>query len=231
MLQVLYEDNHVLAVCKPAGLIVQPDISGDPTLIDLAKRYRIEKEQKTGDAFIGPVHRLDRPVSGIVLLAKTSKAAARLTDQFRNSEIEKKYLAVVHAPRLPKPFGSEGEWRDTLVKNEQRNRVRVQSASGAKSLEPGKEAVTRLRILERHTDYWLMELRPITGRSHQLRVQCSYHRVPIVGDVKYGSSTKLGAFLALHAHAIRFRHPTTKASITVDAPMPESWNRFGFAPR
>ena len=220
MPEILYEDNHCLAVNKPAGLLTPGDETGAPTLLDWARADLKARHGKPGNVFVGLVHRLDRPVSGVVLLARTSKAAARLSEQFRSGQVEKLYWAIVEGIVRD----DIGEWVDTLAKDERTNVVRVVPAGGA----GGREARLAFRVLERRGGKTTLELRPITGRSHQLRVQLATRGWPIVGDRKYGASSTLraldgGARIALHARALRFSHPTRREEIAVTAPVPADW--------
>jgi 23S rRNA pseudouridine1911/1915/1917 synthase len=221
MLDVLFEDNHCLAVNKPAGLLTQGDVTGEPTLIDAARAYLKARYDKPGNVFVGLVHRLDRPVSGVVLLARTSKAAGRLSAQFREGTVEKVYWAVVEG-RAPREVS--GEWSDTIWKDERRNVVGVVP----EGTPGGVEARLAFRVLGRRARTIALELRPITGRSHQLRVQLAARGWPIVGDRKYGATTTLWAIdgkprIALHARRLTFTHPTRPEAISVPAPVPADW--------
>ncbi|GDY08271.1 RNA pseudouridine synthase [Planctomycetia bacterium] len=217
-LKVLFEDNHCLAVLKPAGLLTMGDRTGDVSLVDLAREYLRRKYDKPGNVFVGVVHRLDRPVSGVLLLARTSKAAARLSEQFRKHTVRKVYHCVAEG-RPPK---STGELVDWLVKDEARNLTRI--VPGA---EEGKLSRLTYRCLKSVGPLSLLEIELLTGRSHQIRVQLSSRGWPICGDAKYGSKTKLDGWLALHAAALTFEHPTQHEPITVTAPHPTEWKRFG----
>lgn len=225
-LRVLFEDNHCLAVLKPAGVLTMGDRTGDVSLVDLAREYLRQKYDKPGNVFVGVVHRLDRPVSGVLLFARTSKAAARLSEQFRKHTVRKVYHCVVEG-RPPKP---SGELVDLLIKDEARNLSRAVQRSAVtsqKSEEEGKLARLNYRCLKSVGSLSLLEIELLTGRSHQIRVQLSSRRWPICGDAKYGSKTKLDGWLALHAAALTFEHPTQHEPITVTAPHPSEWKRFG----
>jgi 23S rRNA pseudouridine1911/1915/1917 synthase len=226
MLDVLFEDNHCLAVNKPAGLLAQGDATGDPSLLEEARAYLKARYRKPGNVFVGLLHRLDRPTSGVVLLARTSKAAGRLSAQFRAGTIGKCYWAIVEGA----PREESGEWIDTLWKDEAKNVVHVvgQGTPG------GQEARLSYRVLGRSARTSWLELRPITGRSHQLRVQLASRGLPIVGDRKYGAGSTLRAAddrprVALHARSLTFTHPTRSEAISVSAPVPEDWPSTGFA--
>jgi 23S rRNA pseudouridine1911/1915/1917 synthase len=220
MLDVLYEDNHCLAVNKPAGLLAQGDETGEPSLVDLVRDYLKVKYAKPGNVFVGLVHRLDRPTSGVVLLARTSKGADRLSQQFREGTVRKVYRAVVEGS----PADDEGEWADRLAKDEARNLVGVVAPGDPE----GRDAHVAFRVLDRRGTLTVIELVPTTGRGHQLRVQLASRGMPIVGDRKYGARSTLLARdgrprVALHALALTFRHPTRPETLTVTAPMPPDW--------
>mgnify|MGYP002624261951 CR=1 FL=1 len=215
-LDVLYEDNHCLAVVKPARLLTAGDNTGDDTLLQRAKEYLKEKYQKPGNVYLGLVHRLDRPTSGVVLFARTSKAAARLTAQFRGKSVQKTYFAVVESDTV----SAEAELTDWLIKDRSTNIVRTCTAETAGA----KSAMLRFRRLRQHGGLSLLEVRPETGRSHQIRVQLSSRGMPIVGDTKYGARRRLGGRIALHAGQLRFQHPTRDEAITVAAPLPDELN-------
>jgi 23S rRNA pseudouridine1911/1915/1917 synthase len=219
-LEILLEDNHLLAVNKPAGLLSQGDRSGEPSLVDAATHYLKTRYAKPGNVYVGLLHRLDRPASGVILLAKTGKAALRLSEQFRSGMIAKIYWAIVAGS----PRDDGGSWSDVLTKDSRLNRTRVQSARG----RGGKASSVEFRTLERWKWCSKLELKPLTGRSHQLRAQLASRGLPIIGDVKYGSKQRLNARdgrirIALHARQLTFMHPTRREAITVVAPVPDDW--------
>ncbi len=218
MVPILFEDNHCLALDKPAGLLTQGDITGEPSLVDLAREDLRVRYAKPGNVFVGLVHRLDRPVSGVVLLAKTSKGASRLSAQFREGTVEKIYLALVEG----RPIDPEGEWIDVLRKDERRNVVSVVED------DEGKRAGVCYRVVEVSRGTSLIELRPGSGRGHQLRVQLASRGFPIVGDRKYGARSVVtardgGHRIALHARSLTFIHPSRKEAMTVISPEPADW--------
>ena len=218
-LTVLHCDNHLLAVYKPAGLPIVPDESGDESLFDIARDW-IEKEfNKPGRAFLGVVHRLDRPVSGVVLFARTSKAANRLTNQFRERTVKKSYLGVCQGL----PQNDEGRIEHWLIKNRSTNRVSV----CAEGREGAKLAITAWRVLHREARTALLALKPKTGRSHQLRVAAASLSVPLLGDLKYGARDPLpDKSIALHAEYLEVEHPTLKERLRFRAQVPsgEWWD-------
>ncbi len=220
MLEILYEDNHCLAVNKPAGLLTQGDATGDPCLVDLVRADLKRRYAKPGNVFVGLVHRLDRTVSGVVLLAKTSKAAARLTAQFQAGTIEKLYWAIVEGICRDE----EGVWSDRLDKDATRNVVQVVPADS----DAGKTATLAFRVLNRGARTTLLAIRPQTGRSHQIRVQLAARGLPVLGDRKYGARTRLvavdgGMRIALHARELTVTHPTRPEAIVMVAPVPTDW--------
>ena len=220
MVSLLFEDNHCLVVDKPAGLPSQPDDSGDACLVDLVAADLKQRYNKPGNVYVGLVHRLDRPTSGVVLIAKTSKAAARLSAQFHDGIVEKTYLAVVEGH----PLIEEGTWVDLLVKDRQRNVVRTVGSNERDSVE----ARVSFRVVELFDRTTLMELKPLTGRSHQLRVQLASRGLPIIGYRKYGAKSTLIARdgrprVALHAYQLKFNHPTRGEALEVLAPLPADW--------
>jgi len=222
-LEVLLCDNHLLAVAKPAGVPIVPDKSGDESLLERAKRWVAREFDKPGEAFLGVVHRLDRPVSGVVLFARTSKAAARLSEQFRTGQTAKEYLAIGEGrPELPR--GVLEQW---LIKDQGTNVVSV-AAPGA----PGaKRAVTSWSATGEVTAEGAVltrfEVEPATGRAHQIRIALSSIGCPILGDVKYGASGPLrDRSIALHAAALTVSHPTQGDRVRLACPPPErTWWR------
>ena len=201
-LEVLHCDNHVLVVSKPACLPVVPDSSGDESLLDQAKAWVKREFHKPGAVFLGVVHRLDRPVSGVVVFARTSKAADRLSAQFRERGVTKDYLGVV----LGLPRREAGELEQYLMKDSASNVVRVVS----ESMRGAKRALTSFELLRSSGEEHLLALHPHTGRSHQLRVACALGLgAPLAGDLKYGAERPLSdKSIALHAHRLGFDHPT-----------------------
>ncbi len=220
-IEVLYEDNHIIAVNKRPSDIVQGDKTGDTPLSDFVKQYIKEKYNKPGDVFVGTVHRIDRPVSGIVLFAKTSKALARLNQMFQSKEIQKTYWAVVKN----KPKNISGTLVHYLRKNEAKNMSKAfeKETSGALRSELTYELICTL------DNYSLLEVKPQTGRHHQIRVQLSSMGCPIKGDLKYGfDRSNKDASIHLHARKIEFIHPVKKEPIVIVAPPPKEvlWNEF-----
>ena len=217
-LEVLFEDNHCLAVNKPARLLTAGDQTGDVSLLELAREYLKQKYQKPGNVFLGLVHRLDRPVSGVVLFARTSKAAARLSEQFRTGTVCKVYHALVEGDAPAR----EAELVDWLVKNEAQNQVRktTPQAPGA------QQCILRYRRLVAAAGLTLLEVTPQTGRSHQIRVQLAGQGLPIYGDVKYGSAHRLAGAIALHAAELTFEHPTRHEPVCIRTPAPDAWRRL-----
>ncbi len=214
-LDILYEDNHVLAVNKPAGWPTTHFDGTDETVDRLAKAYLKEKYNKPGNVFLGVVHRLDKPVSGALLFARTSKGAARLSEQFREGAVEKTYWAVVESTTIP----DAGSAEDYLKKDDAAARVEVVPEG-----TPGAQLARLLfTVRARHGGLSLVELRPHTGRKHQLRVQLASRGAPIYGDAKYGSRHALGPAIGLHARALTFLHPVGKAPTTVTAEVPPPW--------
>ena len=218
---VVYEDNHIIVVNKTASEIVQADKTGDMPLSETVKQYLKEKYQKPGNVFLGVTHRLDRPVSGLVVFAKTSKALTRLNEMFRTSEVKKTYWAVVkNAPKEP-----EGELVHFLVRNEKQNK----SYAYDKEVPKSKKAILDYRLIGRSENYYLLEVDLKTGRHHQIRCQLAKMGCPIKGDLKYGSPrSNPDGSICLHDRRIRFVHPVSKELIELEAPLPEGnlWKGF-----
>lgn len=212
-MEVIYEDNHLIAVNKSCGEIVQGDKTGDQPLSESLKIWLKEKYNKPGNVFVGVTHRLDRPVSGIVLFAKTSKALARLNDMFRTGAIKKTYWAIVkRCPSQP-----EGELTHWLVRNEKQNKSYAYDTEQPNS----KKAILHYKLIARSENYFLLEIDLKTGRHHQIRCQLAKMGCPIKGDLKYGfeRSNKDGG-ISLHARCAAFTHPVSKQEITIVAPVP-----------
>lgn len=202
-LTVLYEDNQIIVVVKPQNMPTQADSSGDADLLSEVKKYVKEKYDKPGEAYIGLVHRLDRPTGGVMVFARTSKAAARLQEQMKTGLFEKKYLAVT----VGVPRDRQARLSQYLVKDEQNNMVRVVPAA----VEGAKRAELEYRVLESADKVALVDIKLITGRSHQARVQLQSIGTPIFGDARYGGDTLAkGHNLALWAYELRFYHPVSK---------------------
>jgi 23S rRNA pseudouridine1911/1915/1917 synthase len=217
---VLYEDNHLIAVNKLAGQIVQGDKTGDVPLSALVADYLRVAHNKPGDAFIGVVHRIDRPVAGVVLLAKTSKGLSRMNELFRTRSIKKIYWALVEG----KVSSKSGCLVNYLSKNEATNTSRA--------LTEPREGYLRcelnFRVLKTLDNYTLLEVEPLTGRHHQIRVQLSTAGWPIKGDVKYGARRgNTDRSISLLARSLRFEHPIKKESVYIESPYPESWPAIG----
>lgn len=214
--QVLLEDNHLLAINKPAGLLTMGDETGDETAADIARHYLKQRYSKPGNVFLGVVHRLDRPVSGTLLFARTSKAASRLSDQFRRGVVRKTYLAMVEG----RVGTSSGELVDWLSKDRSRNHVSVV----ARTASEARECRLKYRVVDAGDDRTLVEICPLTGRSHQIRVQLAHLGHPIVGDLKYGANDALGACIMLHAARLEFIHPTLKTEVQVESHLPDEFS-------
>lgn len=221
-MQVLYEDNHLIIVYKEAGEIVQADKSGDIPLSEIVKQWLKAKYNKPGNVFLGVVHRLDRPVSGLVIFAKTSKALTRLNNMFRNGEIHKTYWAIVTRP----PFEPEATLTDWLVRNERQNK----SYAYNHQVPTSKKSILHYKVIN-HTDhYTLLEVNLMTGRHHQIRCQLSNMDCPIKGDLKYGAPrSNPDGGISLLSHRVEFVHPVSKETICVESPLPKDnlWQAIG----
>ena len=210
---VLYEDNHIIAVNKSSSEIVQGDKTGDQPLSETLKLYLKEKYNKPGEVFLGVTHRLDRPVSGVVLFAKTSKALTRLNEMFRNQEVKKTYWAIVKE----KPVQVEGRLEHYLVRNEKQNK----SVAYDKERSDAKKAALTYRLIAQSDTYYLLEVMLETGRHHQIRCQLAKMGCPIKGDLKYGfPRSNPNGGISLHARSIEFIHPVSKLQISLTAPVP-----------
>ena len=217
--EVLYEDNHLIAVNKKPGQIVQGDKTGDEPLSEKVKTFLKEKYNKPGNVFAGVIHRIDRPVSGVVLFAKTSKALSRMNELFRTRDVKKTYWAVVKN----KPPHDSGTLVNYLVKNEKTNQSKAVSAENKSALR----SELAYKVLASTNSFFLLEIDPTTGRHHQIRVQLSTMGSPIKGDVKYGfKRTNEDASIHLHARKLNFEHPVTKEKVEIIAPPPNEvvWN-------
>ena len=215
MFRILYEDNHLIIVNKQAGDIVQGDKTGDVPLCDLIKDYIKRRDQKPGNVFLGVVHRLDRPVSGVVLFAKTSKALARMNALFAQHErVQKTYWAIVGR----QPAQTEGTLVHWLTRDEKRNMARAYD----REVPNSKRAVLDYRLIAQGERYWLLEVTLHTGRHHQIRCQLAKMGCPIKGDLKYGAPrSNADGSISLHARRLSFAHPVTQEQITVEAPVPD----------
>lgn len=211
-LDIVHEDNHLLIINKPSGLLVQGDRTADICLTDIAKNYIKQKYNKPGNVYLGLVHRLDRPVSGLVILAKTSKALTRMNEQFRNKTIDKIYWAITNR-MLPSMEGKLVNW---LIKDHQKNVVSV----FRKEKEGSIKAELEYKTLSNIHSFYLTEIKLITGRFHQIRAQFSAVGCPIVGDKKYGYTTpNPDKSICLHARKLVFRHPVKNEELTLIAPL------------
>ena len=220
-MKVLYEDNHIIVINKAAGEIVQGDKTGDKSLCDTMKAYIKEKYAKPGNVFIGLPHRLDRPVSGIVVFAKTSKALERLNRMFSEGSVKKIYWALTKG--IPNP--AEAELESWILRNEKMNK----SFSYPKEVKGSKRAILHYRLAAASQNYNLIEVELKTGRHHQIRCQLSSIGCPIKGDLKYGAQrSNPDGSISLHARYIEFIHPVSKQLIAITAPLPDDrlWQSF-----
>jgi 23S rRNA pseudouridine1911/1915/1917 synthase len=218
-LEILFEDNHCLAVAKPSGIGSAHFQGRDQTMDRLVKQYLKDKHHKPGNVFLGVVHRLDKLVSGVLLFARTSKAAARLAEQFREGTVEKVYWAIVEGDVA----AQAGTLEDWLLKADERVEVVPPETPGA------KQALLHFQQKGSHRGLTWLEVRPQTGRTHQLRVQLAHHGHPIYGDAKYGSVRTLAGAIALHGRSLTFLHPIRYEPITLTAELPQKWRgRFAY---
>jgi 23S rRNA pseudouridine1911/1915/1917 synthase len=212
MLDVLYEDNHLIAINKKAGDIVQGDKTGDTPLSDFVKAYIKKKYKKPGEVFLGTIHRLDRPTSGIVLYARTSKALSRMNEKFRNKGVKKTYWAVAENA----PPNTSGTLESYLQKNQKKNKSYVTKN------DVGKHAILEYKLLKKLDNFYHLEIKPKTGRHHQIRVQLANIGCKIKGDLKYGARrSNKDASIHLLAQKLEFIHPVKKEAISITAPAPK----------
>lgn len=220
-MNVVYEDNHIILVNKASSEIVQGDKTGDTPLSETVKEYIKKKYHKPGNVFLGVIHRLDRPVSGLVLFARTSKALSRLNEMFKTKDIKKTYWAIVKN-QPPAPAGELVHW---LVRNEKQNK----SYAYDREVKDSKKAILDYKVIGRSEHYYLLEINLQTGRHHQIRCQLAKMGCPIKGDLKYGAQrSNPDGSICLHARKIEFIHPVSKEMMSFEAPVPESvlWKSF-----
>jgi 23S rRNA pseudouridine1911/1915/1917 synthase len=230
LLTILYEDNHCLAVAKPAPMLTQGVPPGIPTLESQVKAYLKEHYHKAGNVYLGIPHRLDRPVSGVVLFARSTKAARRLAEQFQSRQVRKVYWALVEASATGQLPPDRGTWEDWLLKVQEEARTTCVSRDTAGA----RLARLELRTLQATADTALLEIEPQTGRMHQIRVQAATRGWPVVGDFLYGARRPFGhaaelprdRIIALHARTLTFLHPIRYEPITVTAPLPPIWQEW-----
>ena len=221
MIKVIYEDNHLLVVEKPVNILSQGDDTNDKDMVNLLKQYVKEKYNKPGNVFIGLVHRLDRPVGGVMVFAKTSKAASRLSEQIRNKTFKKVYRTIIHGEMDKK----ESTLRDYLYKNKKTNMVSVVN----KNHKEAKDAELSYKTLNKENGFSLVEINLKTGRPHQIRVQFASRKHPLFGDQRYGQDVnKVGQQISLWSYKIEIQHPTTKEKMefTCEPPQEYPWNIF-----
>lgn len=213
-MNVVYEDNHIIIVNKQSGEIVQGDKTGDTPLSDIVKQYIKEKYNKPGNVFLGVVHRLDRPVSGLVVFAKTSKALSRLNEMFRTGDVHKTYWAIVKKNDI----APEATLTDWLTRNERQNK----SYAHNREVPGAKKAVLSYKVRSMSDNYMLLEVRLMTGRHHQIRCQLAHMGCPIKGDLKYCSPrSNPDGSISLMSRRVEFVHPVSKETIAVEAPVPD----------
>lgn len=210
MINVIYEDNHLLVVKKPINIPVQADDSKDIDLLSLLRQYLINKYNKTGNVYLGLVHRLDRPVGGVMVFAKTSKAASRLSNQVREHKMHKEYIAVVEGKTKERDH-----LFDKLLKDKKTNITRISNN--------GKDSILDYKLLEYNGLMSLVKISLITGRSHQIRVQFSSRNLPLYGDQRYNKNAKAGEQIALFARRISFYHPITNELLSFELPLPNKY--------
>lgn len=218
-IKILYEDNHLIVCIKPAGVLSQSDGSGAPDMLTILKRYIKEKFEKPGEVYLGLVHRLDRPVSGVMVFARTSKAASRLSEQIRSRKVEKLYRCVVNGV-----LEGAGRLENYISKDDDKNIVTVSDTE-----KPGfKATYLDYRAVSSQEGLTLVEVKLGTGRSHQIRAQMAHKGYPLVGDQKYGQKDNRCKDIALESFKLSFEHPVKRENITFEAPMPEGfpWRLF-----
>lgn len=218
---VLFEDNHLIAVKKISGDIIQSDKTGDITLAENVKSYIKKKYNKPGEVFLGIIHRIDRPVGGVVVFARTSKSLSRMNTLFRDKEVKKEYWAIVEE----KPPFEEGELTNWLKKNQEKNKSRAYN----QEVKESKKAILNYKLIGRSKNYYYLKINPLTGRHHQIRVQLSHLGCKIKGDVKYGAKrTNKDGSIHLLARSITFLHPVKKTELTIVAnpSIDPLWNDF-----
>lgn len=212
-LQVLYEDNHIIVVVKPVNVLSQSDITGDVDMLTIIKNYLKEKYQKPGNVYLGLIHRLDRPVGGVMVFAKTSKAASRLSEQVRNKDFKKNYCAIVHGYLTNK----KGTLKDTIEK--------LDNKKVLLNTKNGKEAILNYTVLKEYDNLSLVDISLITGRYHQIRLQFSSRNHPLYGDTLYGED--INKQIALYSYKLSFLHPITKERLTFENyPKTGIWTKF-----
>lgn len=219
--EILYEDNHLIAINKPAGFLVQGDRTGDEPILDVLKRYIKVTYNKPGDVFLAPNHRLDRPVSGVLLFSKTSKALGRVNQLFQQDKVKKQYLALVEG--VPEPL--EGRLTHYIAKNRKKN-ISFITKQGKPD---AKKSVLSYKVTKVINRKCLVEVSPKTGRSHQIRVQLSSLGTPIIGDLKYKAQQNMEDWsIALHCRSLEFVHPVKKERIHIQAPVPslQQWKIY-----
>lgn len=218
-MEIIYEDNHVIVANKQPGEIVQGDKTGDIPMSDMIKQYLKEKYNKPGNVFCGVVHRIDRPVGGLVVFAKTSKALTRLNDMLRKGELHKTYWALVEGHL----DNDEATLTNYLVSDSRTNKTSVVR----KHVPDAKESVLQYKTIAKGDNYTLLEINLVTGRKHQIRAQLSHIGHPIKGDLKYGARrSNPGGGISLLAHSISFIHPVSKEEISLEAPLPSEFGKF-----
>lgn len=223
-MQVLFEDNHFIAVNKPGGLLVQGDETGDKTLVDWVKYYIKERYDKPGDVYLGVIHRIDRPVSGVVIFARTSKGLERMNALFRDRKVKKTYLAITH--ERPKKFA--GRLENYLWKDRTKNKTKVLERPSRRHPD-AKKSVLEYELHGDLNHHSLLKINPITGRSHQIRAQLAAIGTPIRGDLKYGSKIKnQDGTIDLHSYRLEFEHPIKKEPVVIEATPPDNsiWDWF-----